>query len=118
MIGEFIMKLLHARTSAHVMHLQTRSYATHQALEDFYTALVDFVDELAETWQGDYGLITEYPARYTPYTEPVKLMEDLGVWIEGHRSELCDEDDTYLQAAVDDVCALVRQTQYRIKFLK
>ena len=47
MIGEFIMKLLHARTSAHVMHLQTRSYATHKALEDFYTAIVDFVDELA-----------------------------------------------------------------------
>ena len=118
MIGEFIMKLLHARTSAHVMHLQTRSYATHKALEDFYTAIVDFVDELAETWQGDYGLITEYPPRYTPYTDPQKLLADLGEWIDAHRAEVCDKDDTYLQNLIDEVAALIRQTQYKLKFLK
>lgn len=118
MIGDLVMKLFHARTAAHVMHLQTRSYATHKALSDFYEGIVDLADAIAETWQGDYGLIAEYPPRYTPYTEPVKLMEDLGTWIEGHRRELCDDDDTHLQNIIDEVAALIRQTTYKLKFLK
>jgi len=118
MIGELVMRLFHARTAAHVMHLQTRSYATHKALNDFYDGIVDLADTIAETWQGDYGLIPDFPPRYTPYTEPLKLLEDLGEWIEKHRTECCDEDDSYLQNEIDNVCTLIRQTQYKLKFLK
>lgn len=34
--GEFIMRLFHSRTVAHVLHLKTRSYAAHKALQKFY----------------------------------------------------------------------------------
>ena len=118
MVGELIMRLFHARTAAHVMHLQTRSYATHKALNDFYDAVVDLADAIAETWQGDYGLIPEYPPRYIPYTDPQKLLADLGEWIDAHRAEVCDKGDTYIQNLIDEVCALIRQTQYKLKFLK
>ena len=118
MIGELVMRLFHARTAAHVMHLQTRSFATHKALADFYEGVVDLADSLAETWQGDYGLIAEFPPRYIPYIEPLKLMSDLREWIEEHRAECCDEDDTHLQNIIDEVAALVRQTTYKLKYLK
>ena len=40
MIGELIIKLLHARTNAHILHLGTTSYAKHKALNDFYDEIV------------------------------------------------------------------------------
>ena len=61
MIGELIIKLLHARTNAHILHLGTTSFAKHKALNDFYDEIVDLVDTLAEAYQGDYGLILRSP---------------------------------------------------------
>ena len=40
MIGELIVRCFHARTNAHILHLQTRSYATHVALNEFYDEIV------------------------------------------------------------------------------
>lgn len=118
MIGELVTRLFHARTAAHIMHLQTRSYPVHKALEEFYDEVVDLVDGIAEAWQGDYGLITEFPGRYIPYTEPLKMLTDLADWVEAHRSECCDKGDTHLQNEIDNVCTLIRRTQYKLRFLK
>lgn len=52
MVGEFVMKALHARTNAHVLHLKSRSYARHVALGDFYDVLVDLLDGYVEAYQG------------------------------------------------------------------
>ena len=46
MIGEFIILCFHARTNAHVLHLQTRSYAAHKALNEFYDEIVELADRL------------------------------------------------------------------------
>ena len=118
MVGELIMKLLHARTAAHVLHLRSRSYSAHMALGDFYEEVVDFADSIAEAWQGDYGLIEDFPARYTPYTDPLKLLEDLGTWVEEHRAECGGASDTHIQSIIDEVVALIRRTQYKLRFLK
>lgn len=34
----FIVTMLHSATVAHLMHLQTKSYAAHVALGDYYDA--------------------------------------------------------------------------------
>ena len=44
MVGEFILLCFHARTNAHVLHLETRSYAAHKALNEFYDEIVDLAD--------------------------------------------------------------------------
>jgi ribosomal protein S10 len=118
MIGEFIIKLFHARTTAHVIHLKTRNYAQHKALNDFYDEIVDLADSLAEAYQGDYGLIEEYPPRYIPFDDPLALMADLSEWIEKNRAKMWDDDDSYLDNIVDEIVALIRQTQYKLRFLK
>ena len=118
MMGELVMRCLHARTTAHVLHLKTTSYAKHKALNEFYDALPDLVDSLAEAYQGDYGLIETYPPRYTPVDDPVELVTGLAGWIEKNRYECCDGDDTYLQNEIDSILALCRQTAYRLKVLK
>lgn len=118
MIGELVLRCFHARTAAHVLHLQTRSYATHVALQGFYDGLIPLVDSLAEAYQGDYGLI-EFPAtRYTPAQDGLRLVEGLAEWIEEHRAECCDGDDTYLQNIIDEITALCRSAAYKLRFLK
>lgn len=118
MMGELIMRCFHARTSAHVLHLKTRSYATHKALNDFYDGIVPLADSLAEAYQGDYGLIEDYPAKYSHNSDGLALLSELSDWIEKNRSKCCDGDDTYLQNIIDEIVALIRSTQYKLKFLK
>lgn len=116
--GGIVLMCFHARTAAHILHLKTRSYAAHKALNDFYDGIVPRVDAFAEAYQGDYGII-EYPAmRYRPYDDALEMLNDLSTYIEESRASACDEDDTYLQNLIDEIVALIRQTQYKLRFLK
>lgn len=114
--GELIMWCFHARTTAHVLHLRTRSYAAHKALNDFYDGIVGLADSYAEGYQGKYGLIEEYPKKYTFYDDPIKLVSDLCEWIEKNRKEL--GDSSYLQNIVDEIVALCEETRYKLRFLR
>lgn len=117
-MGELIMLLLHSATNAHVLHLKSRSYAQHIALQEFYEGLRDFADTLAEVYQGKYGLIESYPARYTFVAEPLALVTGVAEWVEGNREEVCDDDDKDLQNIIDELLAHCAKTAYKLKFLK
>jgi hypothetical protein len=116
--SELVYRCFHARTNAHVLHLSTRSYATHKALNDFYDGIVDLTDSFAEAYQGDYDLISFTHLKYTFHPSGLEMLEDLSDWIGKNRSKCCDEDDTYLQNIIDEIVALIRATQYKLKFLK
>lgn len=49
---EIQSKLFSFRTSAHKLHLDTRSFAEHSALNGLYDALGDFADEISEKIMG------------------------------------------------------------------
>jgi hypothetical protein len=118
MMGKLIMRLFHARTAAHVLHLKSRSYSQHKALNEFYDEVVGFADTLAESYQGEYGLIDDYGVPYKAYDDPMPMLEDLVEWIEDHRDECCDGEDTHIQNVIDEVVTLIRSTQYKLRFLK
>ena len=42
--SEFIAAMLHSGTVAHFMHLSTDSFSVHQALNTYYTEIIDLVD--------------------------------------------------------------------------
>lgn len=114
--AEFVLRCFHARTAAHLLHLKTRSFAEHKALNDFYDAVVPLVDTFAESYQGDEGLLTGYKPGFTIPTESLPMLKTLDDWIEEHRSEIAC-DDPALEALVDDVSALIDQTMYKLRFL-
>lgn len=116
--GEFIMKCFHARTAAHVLHLKTKSYAQHKALNKFYDDIIDLIDSYAEVYQGEYGVIADYPGTYRPYVDPVQFIEDLCDWITENRVDLHAKTDTHLSNIVDEILALVATTKYKLKVLK
>lgn len=117
-MGELIMKCFHARTNAHVLHLKTKSYSTHMALESFYEDIVGIADSIAETYQGDYGQIDSYPSTYTPVSDPIKMVEDFDAWIEENRYDCCSKEDTPIQNLIDELQALAKKTTYKLKVLK
>lgn len=118
MIGELISRCFHARTEAHILHLQTRSYAEHVALNEFYDGIVDLADSLAEAYQGMHGLIKKYGTRQAPAESGVALIEGLADWIDEHRYDCCPAEDSCLQNIIDEILALCSSSLYKLRFLK
>ena len=114
--AEFFMTLLHAATSGHVLHLQTRSYAQHKALDDFYSGMPDLVDGVIEAYQGKYGLVLDYPSGYVvPMGLPIDFVSSLGDFVTANRLNI--GDDSELQNLVDGVMELIDSTIYKLRFL-
>lgn len=118
MIGKLILSLFHARTAAHVLHLQTRSYAEHKALNDFYDGIIALVDELAEVYQGEYGLIEFGEVPYTTPKRALDMLDDLRECLDECAREAFHKDDTHLNNIADEIRSLIASTQYKLRFLK
>lgn len=114
--NEMIAKLFHARTAAHMAHLQTRSFAEHKALDDFYSEIVGLADSFAETYQGFFGLIMDYPAQTLPKGKAADWINELRNWLEQERDSNC-KGKTVLQNINDELMGLCAQTCYKLRFL-
>ena len=55
--ADLIGHLFLARDVTHSVHLNTRSFAKHSALNEFYNSIVELADNFAEAYQGRHGLI-------------------------------------------------------------
>ena len=111
----FVAVLFHSATNAHFMHLQTRSYAQHKALQEYYEGIVGLGDKWAEAYQGKYDLIGSYPAEFHLAKDPVQYIEKIGAFVEAVRTTL--PDDTPLQNIIDEIADLIDSTTYKLKFL-
>jgi len=117
-VMQFVMCLLHSVTNAHILHLSTTSYSTHQALGNFYAEIGDLVDGFVEAFQGKYGLLTDYKAEYALPPEPIAYMNYLKVEVEKLRRAPNFPQDSELQNEVDTIANLINSTLYKLRFLK
>jgi DNA-binding ferritin-like protein len=116
--SEFIGALFLARNVAHSVHLNTRSYAKHKALNDFYDGIVGLADDFAEAYQGRYGLIGQIPVQAVKKTSNVtEFLQDQLDEIEKERYTIVKESDTALQNIIDEIVGLYLSTLYKMKFL-
>lgn len=112
----YLLSLMNARTSTHIMHLATSGYAEHVALGSFYEGVVPLIDSLAETYQGAHGRIQWGVANGVIATSnPIKLLQSLREESVKMREEL--EADEHLQNIVDEITSLIDSTLYKLKFL-
>ena len=116
--SKMISLLLHSRTQAHIFHWQTKSFAEHLALGTYYDQVVDLLDGLVESYQGKYGILTDYETypveNYSDKGQVVEFLDKLTVSIEVLRQ---DTDDSYLQNQVDTLVELLETTKYKLRFL-
>lgn len=114
--SEFVAAMLHSGTVAHFMHLSTDSFSVHQALNTYYTEIIDLVDQYAEAYMGRYGQIKKWPQEFHNAKEPVKYLESLKDFVEDARKDL--PQDSELQNLVDEIADLINSTLYKLRFLK
>ena len=116
--AEFIGLLFLARDVTHSVHLNTRSYAKHKALQKFYENIIDLADNFAEAYQGRNGMIGAITLQSSKKTANVtEFLEDQLEDIEKYRYEVCGKDDSALQNLIDAIVELYLSTLYKLKFL-
>lgn len=123
-ISKFFSKLFEARQMAHVYHLTVKgdmgSHAAHTALGDFYDGLLDFIDNIIEVYQGQYGIIEKYGVIDTKEAnskDKVQYFEELANFIKMEKKCIKPED-SHLLNIVDEIVAHIYGLLYKLKFNK
>jgi hypothetical protein len=116
---EMVCQILHSQTQIHIFHLGTKSYSEHKALQKYYEGIDVLVDGVIESYQGKYGLLTNYKSfknqSYKNKNQVLKYFTSLLNMIEEKR-DCCD--DSYIQNQIDTVQELIYSTMYKLKFLQ
>lgn len=112
-VVNFASTMLHSITCAHMLHLNTGSYAAHIALSDYYEGIDDLIDLWIEAYQGKYGLIEKYDNTFESHDNPLEYMIMLNEYIADTRPAL--PQDSELQNIVDEMVALTDRTIYKLR---
>lgn len=116
--NDFIGMLFLARDVAHSVHLNTRSFSKHMALNTFYDEVIELADGFAEAYQGRHGLIGPISLMSAKKTgNIVEFLKDQLEEIEKGRYDVCEKDDTPLQNLIDGIIELYLSTLYKLRFL-
>jgi hypothetical protein len=111
--------LLHSRTQIHIYHLQTKSFAAHKALNDYYDGVVDIFDGLVESYQGKHGIIENYKCdgydNYSSVNSAIEYLQKLDKTIESSRKSV---KESFIQNQIDTAQELIYSTIYKLKFLE
>ena len=116
--ADFVGILFLARDVTHSVHLNTRSYSKHVALNIFYDRIIGAADDFAEAYQGRHGLIgpiTLHSAKKT--SNVIEFLEDSLAEIEAARYTVCDKSDSSLQQLIDNIVEIYLRTLYKLRFL-
>lgn len=116
--AEFVGMLFLARDVAHSVHLNTRSYAKHVALNTFYDEIVELADKFAEAYQGKYGLIGPISLQSAKKTGNIlEFLEGQLEDIHTDRYKVVDKECTALHNIIDEIEGLYMSTLYKLRFL-
>ena len=123
--SKFFSKIFEARQMAHVYHLQVKgdmgSHAAHTALNEYYEGLLEFLDELIEVYQGQYGIVENYEMIDTKDTntkDKIEYFLEIVKFIKETRKTTFSDEDTHLHNIIDEVVALTYKLIYKLKYNK
>ena len=116
--ADFVGMLFLARDVAHSVHLNTRSFSKHMALNIFYERIVGAADDFAEAYQGRHGLMGPISLMSAKKTSNIiEFLEDSLKQIEDCRYDVVDKSDMSLQQLIDNIIEIYLRTLYKLKFL-
>ena len=116
MIEGLIATTFAARNQAHLAHWNTKSYAEHVALGDFYEEVIDAVDAFVECYQGKFGLVGK--VKLVPSTQDIcEMLKEDAQWMEDNRESLT-KGVSALGNLLDNIVDLYLRTLYKLENLK
>jgi hypothetical protein len=111
---DVINQLFAVRDAAHRLHLKSKSFAQHVALGDYYEALTDKVDELAEVWQGQYGLMDlKGDLNVMDAADAKQFIALVAAWVESIKPML-KKEDTHILNIWDEIVAITYRAKYKL----
>jgi len=121
--AKFFSKLLESREMAQVYHWQVKgdegSHSAHVALNEYYDAIIEHIDELVEVYQGQYDLIEEYDVIDTKETktkDKIEYFQEVVQFIKDTRYKAILEEDSHLQNTIDEVISTIYKLLYKLRF--
>ena len=123
-ISKFISKLLESREMAQVYHWTVKgdmgSHAAHLALEAYYSGVIEFIDDIVEIYQGQYGLIEGYETIDTSDSKSKDKLDYFKETVEFVKKErtCIKSEDTHIHNIIDELIALQYKTIYKLTYNK
>lgn len=111
-----VSALFSARDKAHQLHLRTKSFSEHVALNELYDGLLDLADQIAEVVQGKYGVMEPIVPTPSPTDSALEFIQELARWVETAHSYV-PAGDTFINNLIDEVQALVYRAKYKLENL-
>ena len=122
-VNTFISQLFTAYVQTHTFHLQVKgksSFAIHMALNGLYEAIPGFIDEIVESYQGKYGIITDYKvdniSNFTDKLQIITYLKNLHLFIDNNREKLFQDSD--ILNVIDEIKTTIKQTLYKLENLE
>ena len=123
-VSKFISKLLESREMAQVYHWTVKgdmgSHAAHLALQTYYEEVIEFIDDIVEIYQGQYGLIEGYDIIDTTDSKSKDRLDYFKEAVEFVKSErtCIKSEDTHIHNIIDELIALQYKTIYKLTYNK
>jgi Sec7-like guanine-nucleotide exchange factor len=123
-VSKFISKLLESREMAQVYHWTVKgdmgSHAAHLALEAYYSGVIEFIDDIVEIYQGQYGLIEGYDIIDTTDSKSKDRLDYFKETVEFVKSarKCIKAEDTHIHNIIDELIALQYKTIYKLTYNK
>ena len=112
----FALTLLHSATVSHIQHWQTKSYAAHVALGEYYAAIPELVDQLVESCMGKSGeKVGDFDEEFELIKDPKEYFVSLQEFVADNRKHL--PKNTEIQNIVDEIADLINSTTYKLQQL-
>jgi hypothetical protein len=113
--GKFVGLLFQARDTAHKVHLKTKSFSEHDALNTFYNAIIPLADGFAQQFQGRYAMVLDIPSVPNEYKGTIsEVLRAEMDWIEGNRQQIAPRTETALHNKIDEIVGLYQNTLYML----
>ncbi len=116
-----VTDLMNAGVSMHQLHLKVTgqgSFAAHKALGEFYEAIQDHADSIAEQYQGARESLLDMPSpphvKLDSVESAIEMLRDLTVKVNALQKIM---PFTEIVNQLDEVKSLIDSTKYKLLFL-
>ena len=96
-------------------------YLEELDINEYYDDLLEFLDELIEVYQGQYGIVENYEMIDTKDTnskDKIEYFLEFVKFIKDTRKTTFSDEDTHLHNIIDEVVALTYKLIYKLKYNK
>jgi len=119
LVSRLMSLLMAARPQGHILHLQSKSFAQHIALDEFYKGIGKITDTVIEAYQGCFSIVYGY--KLGPMLEddkPIAYLTQLKQNIQDIRYQAVPREYTNIHNELDNAVTLIDQVLYKLKNLK